>query len=104
MSDKVFVDDDVLLTLNTYKVLTTFTNIRIKFQKPDGTKGRWLAAIHPSLNTRLRATVNFDESGVWKVQAFVSKVGEKYHGMWADIKVYDAVAFDTTAAPTTPAP
>ena len=104
MSDKVFVDDDVLLTLETAKVLTTFTTFKIKFQKPSGDKGNWLAAIHPSINTRLRATINFDVSGIWKVQAFVSKVGEKYHGMWADIKVYDAIAFDTTAAPTTAAP
>ena len=104
MSDKVFVDDDVLLTLETGKILTTFTTFKIKFQNPNGDKGNWPAAIHPSINTRLRATINFDVSGIWKVQAFVSKVGEKYHGMWADVKVYDTIAFDTTAAPTTAAP
>ena len=104
MSDKVFVDDDVLLTLNTNKVLATFTNLRIKFINPNGIKGRWIATIHPSLNTRLRATVNFNISGIWKVQAFISKVGEKFHGMWVDIKVYNAIAPDTTAMSTTVPP
>jgi len=104
MAEKVFVDDDVLLTLNTNKVLTTFTTLKIKFERPNGTSGNWAATIHPSINTRMRAIVNFDVSGVWKVQAFIAKVGEKFHGMWADVKVYDAIAFDTTAAPTTVPP
>lgn len=104
MAEKIFVDDDVLLTLNTNKTLTTFTNLRIKFQRPNGTSGYWAAAIHPSVATKMRATVNFDTDGVWKVQAFASKVGEKYHGMWLDIKVYEAIAPDTTVPPTTLVP
>jgi hypothetical protein len=104
MADKVFINDDVLLTLNTNKTLTTFTTLRIKFQRPNGSKGYWAAALHPSVFTKIRATINFDTEGVWKVQAFASKAGEKYHGMWLDIKVYEAIAPDTTSTPTTASP
>lgn len=104
MSEKIFVNDDVLVTLSTGKVLTTYTDLRIKFEKPNGVKGYWSAAIHPSINTKLRATVAFDMAGVWKVQAFVSKLNEKYHGMWSDVKVYEAIAPDTTVLPTTVVP
>lgn len=105
MADKVFIGDDVLLTLSTQKVLTMYVNKRIKFQKPNGVKGYWTAAIHPSVNTKIQATVNFDMEGVWKVQAFASdNAGAKFHGMWADVKVYAAVAPDTTVLPTTMVP
>ena len=104
MAEKVFVDDDILLTLSTGKVLTTFTIFKIKFERPNGTKGNWPAALHPSINTRMEATVNFDMAGVWKVQAFISSGVEKFHGMWADVKVYEAIAFDTTSPPTTMVP
>lgn len=103
MASKVFVNDDVLLTLITNKVLTGFT-CYIKYERPDGTGGKWAALIHPSITTRLRAGVNFDTSGIWKVQAFVVMGGERYHGAWADIKVYDAIAPDTTVPPTTMVP
>ena len=104
MADKVFVDDDILLVLSTGKILTTFTTIRIKFESPYGIKGYWTANIHPTINTKLQATVSFNIDGVWKVQAFITKANEIYHGMWTDVKVYAALAPDTTLAPTTPAP
>jgi hypothetical protein len=51
------------------------------------------------------ATVYFDMEGIWKVQAFVSDgTLEQYHGMWVDVKVYEALAPDTTSAPTTASP
>lgn len=102
MAEKIFVDDDVLLTLNTGKVLTAFTDFRIKFKRPDGTKGYWTATIYQT--TKIRNTVNFDTCGIWQVQAFVSDVNSKFHGMFCDIKVYPAIAPDTTLAPTTAPP
>lgn len=104
MPDKVFVDDTVVLTLATGKVLTTFTLFRIKYEKPDGTKGFWASAIHPSNSQAIRSTVSFDTPGNWKVQAYVAKVGEKYHGFWVDVRVYKAIAPTTTTPPTTMVP
>ena len=105
MADKVFVNDEILLTLSTGKVLTVYTDKRVKFEKPNGVKGSWTATIHPSINTQMYATVYFDMEGIWKVQAFISDgTGGTYHGMWADVKVYEALAPDTTLAPTTSSP
>jgi len=104
MSDRVFVGDDVLLILNTQKNLSTFTNLRIKWQNPYGVKGYWNAVIHPSINTKIQAVTNYDTAGTWKVQAFASKIGEKYHGYWTEIKVYQPIAPDTTVLPTTMVP
>jgi hypothetical protein len=104
MSDRVFVGDNVLLTLATYKNLSTFTDLRVKWQNPYGTKGYWTAVIHPSINTKIQSNITFDTSGTWKVQAFASKVGYKYHGYWAEIRVYEPVAPDTTTLPVTTVP
>jgi hypothetical protein len=105
MADKVFVNDEILLTLSTGKVLTMYAIKRVKFEKPNGVKGYWTATIHPSINTKMQATVYFDMEGIWKVQAFISDGAvEKFHGMWVDVKVYEAVAYDTTPAPTTAPP
>jgi hypothetical protein len=48
--------------------------------------------------------VAFDTAGLWKVQAYVEKVGENFHGLWADIYVYPALSTTTTEAPTTVPP
>jgi len=103
MSDRVFVGDDVLLVLATLKNLSTFTDLRIKWQNPYGVKGYWTAVID-TVNTKIKAVTNFDTAGTWKVQAFASKVNEKYHGYWAEIKVYQPIAPDTTVLPTTMVP
>jgi len=105
MADKVFVNDEILITLSTGKILTMYAILRVKFEKPNGIKGYWTAAIHPTINTKMQATVYFDMEGIWKVQAFASDGAiEKYHGMWADVKVYAAIAPNTTNLPTTVPP
>jgi hypothetical protein len=101
---KVFVDDTVRLNLNTGKDVSTFTTFKIKYKKPDGTQGRWTAALCGTSNLCIYADVQFDVSGVWQVQAFVQKVGEYYHGFWADVRVYDALAPLSTVPPTTAPP
>jgi hypothetical protein len=103
MADKVFVGDTVTLTLNTNKVLA-YPTLKIKWESPYGIKGNWIATIDPVFNTKMWALVSFNIEGIWKVQAFATDGSEKYHGMWVDVKVYAAIAPDTTAAPTTMVP
>lgn len=104
MTDKVFVNDSVILTLNTNKVLDTFSILKIKFENPYGVKGNWPATQHPIYNTKMQALAIFDVDGIWKVQSFISDINTKFHGMWTDIKVYAAIAPDTTVLPTTMVP
>jgi len=102
---KIFAFDTVKLILNTGKDVSTFTTKLIKYRDPDGNEGRWVAAICPSSNLKIQATIQFPKSGRWKVQAYVWKAGpEFYHGMWAEVRVYPALATTTTVPPTTPAP
>jgi hypothetical protein len=104
MADKTFVDDNVLLILNTGKVLTTYTTLKIKYQDPDGNSGNWAATLHPTNNRMIEAVVQFNQQGIWKVQAFVSNITEKFHGLWAEVKVYSPIGPDTTMIPTTIVP
>jgi len=104
MSDKVFVNDTVDLILETLKNVSTFTKFLIKYEKPGGVRSRWASAKCPASDTCLRSTVTFDTAGLWKVQAYVGKVGENFHGLWADIYVYPALSTTTTLAPTTVPP
>lgn len=99
---KVFKYDTVKLILNTGKDVSTFTTKRIKYESPSGVRGNWTAAICPSSVLCIQATVQFDEKGIWKVQAYVAKSGpQRYHGKLADVRVFDAVSEFTTAPPTT---
>lgn len=101
---KIFVNDTVNLILNTGKNISTFTTFKIKYEDPDGTRGQWTAALYPSNNLCLNAVVEFDTKGLWKVQAYVAKVGEVYHGMWADVMVFQPLFVPTTAPATTVPP
>lgn len=104
MSDKVFEDDTIDLILETQKNISTFTKFLIKYENPNGLRSRWVSAICPASNTCIRSTVVFNVSGLWKVQAYVEKVGSNFHGLWCDIYVHPALATTTTAAPTTAPP
>jgi len=85
---KIFVDDTVLLTLQTYKDISAYSVFRIKYEDPDGETGFWNAALSPDSDYNIIASISFGTKGTWKVQAFVSGGGEQYHGMWDEIKVY----------------
>lgn len=107
MSSKIFVDDSVTLILNTNKVLTALDVFKIKYEKPNGIRSHWDAIICPGNPLCIRATVQFDMSGLWKIQAFAQETGAppaKFHGTYIDIKVYEPLAPDTTAPPTTVPP
>lgn len=99
---KVFVYDDIDLVLETGKNISALTTFIIKYTKPDGTPGRWAAAL--SGTTKVAATVNFTEDGIWRVQAFVKGGGNQYHGLRCDVRVFPYLATETTVPPTTAAP
>lgn len=107
---RVFVNDTIQLILNTGKDVSAFTRFRIKYEKPDGTNGQWNAALGPVSLMHVYADVQFPTPGIWRVQAYVYKSGEWYHGFHTDVKVYKRLNIPTcttpptTASPTTSAP
>ena len=106
---ETFVGDTVKIILNTYTDVSAFGTLRIYYRKPSGTTGYWTAAICPTDNNKIQRSVltsYLDENGTWKVQAFVQQGTEKYHGKWAEMKVYTPITTEppTTAPPTTAPP
>lgn len=100
---KVFKNDTVKLILNTGMDISSFTNLRIKYESPNNVTGYWSATLCGASNLCLEATVKLNESGIWKVQAYVRKNAPVriYHGKIADVQVFEAVSEFTTAPPTT---
>lgn len=87
---ETFVADTVFISLDTEKVVTGFTTMRVKYKKPSGAVGFWPAEEHPSRSDTIRTTtrVTCDENGVWEVQAYIADVDEVYHGDFAQFKVF----------------
>lgn len=104
MANRVFRDDAIALTIDTKKDVSMFPDLRVKYEDPDGDKGYWTATLHPSIDTKIQASVVFSKHGIWKIQAFVANGPTKYHGQAVDIKVFEPLAPTTTLVPTTPAP
>ena len=68
------------ITLDCGTTVAAATVARILYEKPDGTKGYWTAT---ATGTELSYTLvngNIDQSGVWKLQAYVEIGGKKAYG------------------------
>ncbi len=91
---RTFIDDTVTLSLNTGIDLTEFTELKIKYRRPDGVRGSWDAEIDPSDNMALdvylggKITVN----GLWFVQAYVANGLSRYHGDIARFFAFNPLA------------
>jgi len=90
---ETFVLDTVYIKLETGKVVTGFTTMQIKYEKPDGTFGTWEAIEHPEDSTSLRtsARVTCADKGSWRAQAYIADADEAYHGKPAEFKVYSSL-------------
>jgi len=99
---KVFVNDPITMDLNSGKDLSSYTIFRIKYEDPDGDRGRWAAIISPANNNYVRGTILFNQEGPWRIQAYADGVAiGPCHGMYTDVRVYEALSTTTTLAPTT---
>lgn len=83
-----FLNDDVTVHLKTKVVLTGGDPIRMKYEKPDGTIGYLAATVCPTNDTYAQVSTSFDVAGTWRVQVYAVLAGEKFHGLWDEIKVY----------------
>lgn len=89
---EVFVGDTVTLILNTGIDISSYVTKRIKYKKPDETTGYWTSSICPTDNNCMIyecGTTDLNDAGKWQVQAYIAGGGYVFHGMWADLKVYD---------------
>ena len=106
---ETFVGDTIKISVNTETDLSVFTNLYIKYRKPDLTTGKWTSTICPANHECMTYTADgndIDQSGEWAVQAYVTTPTKAYNGKWDTFKVFDPITTvpPTTAAPTTLVP
>jgi hypothetical protein len=92
MADIKYYKWDVGTTLrvSTGNVLTTATVTNLKVQKPDGTEVEWVGTVDPGDNTVITYVVqanDFDQSGRYKLQAYVEFPSGKWRGNTAQFTV-----------------
>ena len=86
---ETFVGDSVSITLDTGIDLTGWTQILIKYEKPDKTTGFWTPIISGTESMRFNTDTSIlDQRGTWKLQAFVAFGLNRLHGKWARMKVF----------------
>ena len=87
----VFVGDvGTVIKLDTGTDLSTATVLKIKVKKPNGTTLEWTAtqdASNPKVMTYTIQAGDLDQSGTWKLQAYVEFPSWQGHGQWASLKV-----------------
>ena len=79
------------LQLNTGVVLTTATDLKIKYTKPSGTSSSWTGTISGTMSIyKDMVGTELDESGEWTFWAYVTfSDGRKAAGEAVRIMVYD---------------
>jgi len=70
----------ITLNLDTGQDLTGATNTKILYQKPDGTKGEWVATKSGQSLTYVFSNTDIDQSGVWKFQTYIELATKKGYG------------------------
>lgn len=106
-----FVNDTIKLTIDTNIDVSGYTTLTIKFRRPDGTFGCWIAALCIGDNnciTYTTITGDLNISGEWLIQAVAEDIGVALHGTWTSFDVHSPLMATcpplTTLAPTTAAP
>ena len=86
---EAFVGDSVKIILSTGVDLTAWTQLLIKYEKPDGTTGSWTPILEGTTSMEFNTvTSTLDQRGTWRLQAFVAFGLERLHGKWAELKVF----------------
>lgn len=106
-----FVNDTIKLTIDTNIDISGYATLTIKFRRPDGTVGCWIATqCIGDVNCMTYTTVHgdLDIPGEWLIQAVAEDVGVALHGVWTSFDVHSPLMATcpplTTLAPTTAAP
>ena len=103
---ETYVFDTILIDINAGISLTGY-DLRIKFKRPNGHIGWWLATIDPTDAKHMyyeTDTNDLNMPGTWSIQAYAYQAGvARLHGKWCTFEVLTPYA-DTSTPPTTLAP
>lgn len=105
---ETFVNDTIRITINANIDLSGYATLNIRYRKPDGTTGCWVATISPTDNEQMFYDCDIDDLdqvGEWIIQGVALDGGVKLTGTWCKLVVRDSlVEFCTSLSPTTVAP
>jgi len=108
---ETFVGDTIIIRVDAGIDLSTYDDLYIKFRRPNGTVGHWVAILDPTNNLRmyyLTDTNDLNLAGEWTIQAHAEELNVHLHGKLVTFDVLDPIAETssppTTAPPTTPIP
>lgn len=103
---ETFVGDTIRLVLNASIDLSGYTDLYIKFKRPNGSMGFWDATLDPLDNNRMyydTTDSDLDMEGNWTVQGHAEAANIHLHGLWTNFKVNTPLA-ESSTPPTTLAP
>jgi len=102
---ETFVNDTIRITINANIDLSGYATLNIRYRKPDGTTGCWVATICPTNNEYMFydcAIDDLDQVGELIIQGVALDAAAKLTGTWCKLTVRDSlVEFCTSVAPTT---
>ena len=89
MKKETFVEDIVVLKLETGVDLSTATRLKIKYQKPNGERGEWEASVGdpPTTMEYKVKEKDLDVDGWWRLQAYAEFPTWRGHGKIAHLDV-----------------
>jgi nitrogen fixation protein FixH len=103
---QTFVGDTIRLDVNAGIDLSGYTDLYIKFKRPNGSMGFWAATLDPGDDTHMyydTDVTDLNMPGTWVVQAHAEAANIHLHGLWTDFIVYTPLA-ETSTPPTTLTP
>lgn len=90
MANKIFKGDtgtDIILDAG--EDLTSQTELKIKYKKPSGTTGEWVATVQNSTEAVYTTQAgDLDESGTWRLKIYVVLPNWSGHGEPVDMEIY----------------
>lgn len=89
---KIYTGDvGTVIKLDTKEDISSSTDVRIIYEKPDGTSTEWIATINGSSYVQYitTSTSDLDQAGTWTVQVYVDLGSWVGHGESTHFKVYD---------------
>jgi len=87
-------DTGTAIIIDAGEDLSTASLMKIKYLKPSGASGAWIATIvsgEPTKTRYITLSNDLDESGTWKLQLYVEFSTWKGHGEIASFVVYDTI-------------
>lgn len=89
---ETFVGDTIKVVLKTNIDLSGYIDLRMRFRRPDGTTGEWIATVSGTNNTWMEYTTVYADlnlPGIWAIEALAVDVANAItlHGKCVEFEV-----------------